>query len=74
MVFHGYELGTKRYKCFDLETSKVYICRDVIFEEKSRWNWRNFNVENKMTDQFFAVIANTLSCVKIVSQLIEIMI
>ena len=45
MVFIGYEVGTKGYKCYDLETGIVYISRDVIFEEKSQWNWRNSSME-----------------------------
>ena len=47
MVFIGYEVGTKGYKCYDLETGRVYISRDVIFEEKSQWDWRNSNIEKK---------------------------
>ena len=38
MVFIGYEVGTKGYKCYDPETGRVYISRDVIFEEKSQWD------------------------------------
>ena len=45
MVFIGYEGGDKGYKCYDLETGRVYISRDVIFEEKIQWNWRNSNME-----------------------------
>ena len=36
MVFIGYEVGSKGYKCYDPETGRVYINRDVIFEEKSQ--------------------------------------
>ena len=39
MVFIGYELGTKGYKCFDLVNFKVTISRDVIFEEREKWTW-----------------------------------
>ena len=45
MVFIGYEVGTKGYKCYDPETGIVFISRDVIFEEKSQWDWRNSNIE-----------------------------
>ena len=47
MVFIGYEVGTKGYKCYDPEIGRVYISRDVIFEEKSQWNWKNSNMEKK---------------------------
>ena len=33
MIFIGYELGTKAYECLDLLNFKVFISRDVIFEE-----------------------------------------
>ena len=48
MVFIGYEVGTKGYKCYDPKTGRVYISQDVIFEEKSQWNWRNSNMEKKV--------------------------
>ena len=47
MVFIGYEVGTKGYKCYDPETGRVYISRDVIFKEKSQCDWRNSNIEKK---------------------------
>ena len=39
MIFIGYELGSKAYRCFDLVNSKVIINRDVIFEEGEKWTW-----------------------------------
>lgn len=33
MIFIGYELDTKAYRCLDLFTFKLFISRDVIFEE-----------------------------------------
>ena len=39
MIFIGYELGTKVYKCFDLVNSKVIISRDATFEEDEKWTW-----------------------------------
>ena len=36
MVFIGYEVGTKGYKRYDPEIGRLYISRDVIFEEKSQ--------------------------------------
>ena len=38
VVFIEYEVGTKGYKCYDPKTGRVYISRDLIFEEKSQWN------------------------------------
>ena len=33
MVFIGYEVGSKVYKCLDPTTIKIHISRDVIFVE-----------------------------------------
>jgi len=38
-VFLGYEPGTKAYRVFDPIQNKLIISRDVIFNEKKRWNW-----------------------------------
>ena len=39
MIFIGYELGSKAYKCLDPVNFKVVISRDVIFEEAEKWTW-----------------------------------
>lgn len=39
MIFIGYEIGTKGYRCLDPLTMKVHISRDVVFEEGSKWEW-----------------------------------
>ena len=39
MIFIGYELGSKAYKCLDPVNFKVVISRDVIFEEVEKWTW-----------------------------------
>ena len=39
MIFMGYELGSKAYKCLDPINLKVVISQDVIFEEAERWKW-----------------------------------
>ena len=39
MIFIGYELGSKAYKCLDPVNFKVVISRDVIFEEAKKWTW-----------------------------------
>ena len=41
MVFIGYEVETKAYRCFDPDNAMVHISRDVIFEENAKWNWSN---------------------------------
>ena len=37
MIFIGYELGSKAYKCLDPVNFKVVISRDTIFEEAEKW-------------------------------------
>ena len=39
MIFIGYELGTKAYRCLDQLSFKVTINRDVIFEESHCWDF-----------------------------------
>ena len=39
MIFIGYELGTKAYRCLDPLSFKVTISRDVIFEESKSWDF-----------------------------------
>ena len=39
MIFIGYQLGSKAYKCIDPVNLKVVISRDIIFEEAERWTW-----------------------------------
>ena len=39
MIFIGYELGSKAYRCLDPVNLKVVINRDIIFEESERWTW-----------------------------------
>ena len=38
MVFIGYEVGSKAYRCFDLINGSVQVSRDVVFEEDGQWN------------------------------------
>ena len=41
MVFIGYEIGTKAYRCFDPVNSSLHISQDVLFEEDAKWDWSN---------------------------------
>lgn len=38
-VFIGYNTLSKGYKIYMLDTFKVKVSRDVIFEENKAWNW-----------------------------------
>ena len=41
MVFIGYEIGTKAYRCFDPVNTSLHISRDVVYEEGTKWDWSN---------------------------------
>ena len=42
-IFVGYDYRRKGWRCCDPSTGKIYISRDVIFDEASSW-WSNENV------------------------------
>ena len=37
--FLGYTEGTKAYRIYDLHRDKVLVSRDVVFDEKTAWDW-----------------------------------
>ena len=41
MVFIGYEIGTKAYRCFDPVNTSLHISRDVVYEEGTKLDWSN---------------------------------
>lgn len=36
----GKELGTKAYRLFDPVSSRIFVNRDVVFEETKSWPWQ----------------------------------
>lgn len=38
-VFIGYEAGSKAYRVYDPVANRVYITRDVVFDEVAKWDW-----------------------------------
>ena len=46
MVFIGYVIGSKAYKFYDLDSGKMEISRDVIFEEDCTWKWSRETVKS----------------------------
>jgi hypothetical protein len=47
-VFVGYNIKLKGYRLFGLKRNKVIESRDVIFNEKDKWDWKNRCVESVM--------------------------
>ncbi|GKD97779.1 zinc finger, CCHC-type containing protein [Tanacetum coccineum] len=41
LVHLGVEKGTKAYRLLDPNTGKIYVSRDVVFEEPHAWMWEN---------------------------------
>ena len=39
MVFLGYAEGAKAYRLYDPRGDKVLISRDIVFDEKTAWDW-----------------------------------
>ncbi|CAL5438577.1 unnamed protein product [Camellia sinensis] len=49
-IFMGYSSKSKGYRLFSLDQKKVIICRDVLFDEKASFDWK----EKKVQDQSIA--------------------
>ncbi|WRX28885.1 Reverse transcriptase [Theobroma cacao] len=41
VVLVGYNEVSKGYRLYDLELKKVFVSRDVMFDEGQSWNWPN---------------------------------
>ena len=49
MLFMGYEVGSKAYRCLDLATFKIHISRDVIFDEKKSFKFSEQDEVRKLS-------------------------
>ena len=45
-VFLGYSDVTKGYRLLDVKTNKLVVSSDVIFVEKTTWNWEEKKIQN----------------------------
>jgi transposase InsO family protein len=43
-IFVGYSSISKGYRLYNLKTNKIIINRDVLFDEKAKWNWEQGQV------------------------------
>ena len=41
VIYLGKEPGTKAYRLYDPINKRVLVSRDVIFEEKKQWAWKD---------------------------------
>lgn len=51
-IFVGYSTSSKGYRLFNVETEKLIVSRDVIFNEKASWDWN----ENKVQELPYAIV------------------
>ena len=49
-IFIGDDVRSKVYKLFDLNIFKLYVSRDVKFDEECIWNW-NINMKEIKEDE-----------------------
>lgn len=50
-IFLGYEPGTKGYRVYDPVSKRLYITRDVRFEEDRRWDWSKDAQDSELSRQ-----------------------
>lgn len=56
-VIHlGNEPGTKAYRLLDPQSNKIFVSRDVAFEEKKTWPWDQHGEENHDQQTMFVVV------------------
>lgn len=44
MVYLGVEEGSKAHRLYDPHHGKLYISRDVLFQEDERWQWNKIKI------------------------------
>lgn len=50
MIFIGYEPGSKAYRCYDTNTQRLHISRDIVFDESKHWDWDSEQVQGKIQE------------------------
>lgn len=47
-IFVSYSSKSKGYRLYNLKLNKVIICRDVFFNEKASWDWKEKKVQSRV--------------------------
>lgn len=55
VVYLGKEPGVKAYRLLDPDTKRIYVSRDVVFEEQKPWNWDETEESPSMHTGSFSV-------------------
>jgi hypothetical protein len=48
-IFVGYEEGAKAYRIYDPVGERIYVTRDVAFEEHRAWRWDTTRQADKLS-------------------------
>ena len=51
-VFTGYEEGSKAYRIYDPVARRLFITRDVLFEEGRSWPWNELDNKHKVLNDY----------------------
>lgn len=57
VVHLGREPGTKGYRLYDPESNKIYVSRDVVFEEEKTWPWNQKEKANLDQQTTFTIVS-----------------
>ena len=52
LVHLGTEPGSKAYRLFDVETRRIVVSRDVVFDETKGLNWKKYDAKVENYDDF----------------------
>ena len=56
----GREPGSKAYRLYDPKENRVYVSKDVVFEENKPWAWENLDKDDNIRESTFHLIADTV--------------
>lgn len=60
MIYLGREPGTKGCRLYNPDNNKIFVSRDVVFEEDRAWMWKNqSDVDYEKQENFFVVTTST---------------
>lgn len=59
-IFVGYEEGAKAYRVYDPVGERIYVTRDVAFEERRAWSWDTAKDAHKLSAPSTFIIEYTI--------------
>lgn len=58
VVYLGKEPGSKAFRLYDPQTQTICVSRDVVFEERKGWSWKEEESSRMMLNKPFTVVTN----------------